>query len=173
MIDKKYHCGEYSDQFNEDYLHDAFQKASRDEAYLTIGFCSHPMDALFPKEVMAVHRRLKKFSSEYDVDFEFVTCREAIKRFKGWEDNSPLTVTFLKESDRLVIKSSKTLWQPAPFCCFKTKRNKYGKLALKETGKCEWELPGASIPWDVTVLGVGGTDIYGNSSTKCQKMCRS
>jgi hypothetical protein len=145
-----------------DSLNSAFAYA-RDNGSAIYSICTHDNEDM-KSQVDWLQWCLNTVEATYpDVLFKYVSAREAIQLALGFTDFAPLTFTVTQNGGTYTIVSSETLWKNHPYIALKYADGTYGHMNATPAGSNTWTVTPLS---SVSVIGVAGSDLYGNPGTQ-------
>ncbi len=149
-------------------LTDAFIKALNGEPQLLTLF-SHLKEADFPEQVDALHQRLTDLHASFPlVEFEYLTGRECMLKWRGGTDVTPPSVQITAEDDgdtrTATLEFSEEIYQPQPFVARKGADGSYSRLECIPAGTNRWQV--RFRPADTISVAVGATDWFGNACVR-------
>ena len=77
----------------------------------------------------------------------------------GFTDFTPPTFTLTASGNTYTILSNEPLWKNHPYVALKYSDGTYGHMSATQTGTNKWTV---TPPSSVSVIGVAGSDLYGN-----------
>jgi hypothetical protein len=97
-----------------------------------------------------------------NVSFKYVTAKEAMQLALGFTDFTSPTFTVTSSGGTYTIVSSEPVWKNHPYIALKYTDGTYGHMSATPTGTNTWTV---TPPTSVSVVGVAGSDLYGNPGT--------
>lgn len=129
---------------------------------------SHLPEADFPQQIIAVDSIIHLAHAYYpEVAFDYLTATEAMKRWRGVQDDSAPTITCTlqrePDSTTVVMSLSEPLWQDAPLVFGKNPAGAVTVLLPRRSGERRWNVVFDEGSTPFRTLGIAGTDTAGNS----------
>lgn len=145
-------------------LSEAFYAALDGEPQIMTLF-SHLKENDFPEQVDALHARLMSLHDSFPaVEFEYLTGRECMLRWRNGSDVTPPTVQVAMSEDQgmctAVLTFSEEIYQLQPFVARKGAAGSYSRLECTPAGQHCWQV--RFDPSDTIAVAVGATDWFGN-----------
>lgn len=153
-------------------LTDAFYAALDGQPQLLTLF-SHLKEVDFPEQVDALHTRLCNLHDSLPmVEFEYLTGRECMLRWRNGTDVIPPTVQVESSDDGGVRTATLTfdeeIYQPQPYVARKGRDGSYSRLDCTAAGQNRWQVQFS--PADTLTVAVGATDWFGNPCVQFLRM---
>ncbi len=153
-------------------LTDAFYKALDGEPQLMTLF-SHLKETDFPEQVDALHARLTDLHGSLPmVEFEYLTGRECMLRWRDGSDVTPPNLQVTSEDDASIrtvtLSYDEEIYQLQPFVARLGTDGSYSRLDCTHSGPNRWQIQ--FEPADTLTIAVGATDWFGN---QCVEYLRS
>lgn len=153
-------------------LTDAFYKALYGQPQLLTLF-SHLKEADFPEQVTALHQRLMALHSSIPlVEFEYLTGRECMLKWRNGADVTPPTVQITTEDSDAIrtaaLQFDEEIYQLQPFVARRGADGSYTRLECTPAGPNRWQFE--FTPADTLTVAVGATDWFGNPCVQYLRM---
>lgn len=151
-----------------DKMNAVFAAAFRGDNQL-VTIWSHLPEGDFPQQIIAVDSIIHLAHAYYpEVAFEYLTATEAMKRWRGVQDDAAPTITWTlqrePDSTTVEISLSEPLWQDAPLVFGKSPEGAVAVLLPQRSGERRWHVVFDEDSTPYRILGIAGTDTAGNSS---------
>lgn len=130
---------------------------------------SHLKETDFPTKIDEAHAYFVAAHAKYPtVEFEYLTGRECMLKWRGGTDTTPPAVT-VSSSDAggvrtAIISTNEGIYQKQPFVALMTTDGAYSRVDATAAGTNRW-----SVSYDLAdtlKIAVGVTDWFGNASVK-------
>ena len=160
----------YMPYLTQSVVNDAFAQAQAGTAQIMTLFSHIKED--FSTQANAAHNMLVAAHAAYpDVEFEYLTGRECMRKWRGGTDVTPpdlvLTTSDNGDTRTVFITTSEEIFQRQPLVASLDTAGAYSLLDCTPLGPNQW---GVQISLsDTSRLAVGVTDLYGNPAVR--SMC--
>ena len=158
----------YIKSLSKSQLEDAFVQALAGAPQLMTLF-SHLKESDFPTQVSNLHAMLSEVHDSLPaVDFEYVTGRESMLKWRGGTDMTPPEIEVVWSDDNGVraalITTSEPIYQLEPFAALATAAGVYAHPSCVPSGPNRWTLGYDLL--DTLKVAVGVTDWFGNARVR-------
>jgi len=146
----------------------AFLRAANGES-LVMTLYSHLKETDFPDRIADAHSLFTSAHEKYPgVEFEYLTARECMLRWRNGTDVAPPAITVsASDSDGVrtaIVSTDEEIYQRQPFVGIRKLDGAYSRIDCTPFGTNRWSV---TYPLaDTVAAGVGMTDWFGNSAVK-------